>query len=221
MPGENMRNVFLLVTPVLCLAVLGCPKKGADADAGDLDSAPVVQAVVDAAPALPAAKNAGDIARFAAETAIADDDFKLVDAFTTVRTGPKQGGVVTTLRAGTDVVKIADYQGAFLITFVDPKDPSSRLMGWIDKGAFVQDVIVDAGPRDAAKDAAPDAAVAVVDAGFGLVCPANNAVVVGLAPTPVCKKKCKEDKECAGGVAGSCVTAQTPDKKLLKVCRAD
>ncbi|MBX3192040.1 MAG: hypothetical protein KF819_33930 [Labilithrix sp.] len=206
----------MLLLPGLCLAVMGCPKKGGEADAGEVEAA-VVEAVVDAAPAVPAAKNANDVARFPGETALADDDLKLVDAFTTVRTGPKQGGTVATLRAGTDVVKMAEYQGAFLITFADPKDPNTHLMGWIDKGAFVQDVlIVDAGPRDAAKDVAPPPPV---DAGFGLVCPPNNAVVVNLAPTPVCKTKCKEDKECPGAAAGSCVAAQTPDNKVVKVCR--
>jgi hypothetical protein len=212
-----MRKLFVYGVLVPCLAVLvGCPKKKEEAPAADAEVAPVA-AAVDAAPALPAAKNTSDIARFpAAEKPVADDDAKLLDFFSQVRTGPKQGNVVATLPRGVNPVKIAEHQDCFLIQFPDPKDPNQQLMGWIPKAAFTTVTILDAGIKDATID------VAVVDAAPAVLkCPAGQEAIVAIAPVPVCRKKCVADKDCKNPAPGACHTANTNTQKVVKVCAAE
>jgi hypothetical protein len=197
--------------------LVGCPKKkDGGADGGEEAAAPV--AVADAAPAAPAAKNANDVARFPAEKALTDDDQKLVDTFTVARTGCKSGAQVATVKAGTDPFKIADFQDCTLVTFPDPKDANTTLMGWVPKAAFTTVTIFDAGLRDASKDATVDAAVVVVDAAAPLKCPAGQEVIVNLGQAPTCRKKCTADKDCKTPTAGACATATTAAGKLTKVC---
>src|SRR5215210_7694947 len=103
-----MRNPLILTTVFLCASVflLGCPKKGGDADAA-ADAAGEAEAPpIDAAAAAPiAAKNSADIARFAAEVAIANESGKTLSV-ANVHTSPRAGAVVATLKIGTDVTKV-------------------------------------------------------------------------------------------------------------------
>jgi hypothetical protein len=184
-----MRKLFLLAALVPCIALLfGCPKKADPADAGDEAA---VTAVVEAGPVAPVAKNAADIARFGTDTPIANEQAKLLAAFTQVHTSPRGGAVITSLKPGTDVTKIASHSDTFLITFTDPKDATSVLMGWVGKEAFSPTIVLlDAGKVDAATPA--------------LVC-APGTVAVFLGGANVCKKKCNADKDCTNAVVGSCV----------------
>lgn len=231
-----MRKLFLLSVLVAGVAVLaGCPKKKADDadDAGDAEIAAPVAAEVDAEPPpaptpappiAPTAKNVADVARFpAGEAALVDDEQKTVDHFVQARTGPKQGGVVARVKAGTDPFKIAEFQDSVLITFPDPKDATVTLMGWIPKDAFVVDVIRDAGPKDASKDAAvvalKDAAVPVVVT--GVKCAAGQEAVDHIAATTVCRKRCKVDQDCKTKTPGACKTALTNKGKVTRVCAGE
>lgn len=225
-----MRKIspVLLVASCLALLITGCPKKGGDA--ADAEAEAAVVAEVDAAPAVvaPTAKNAGDIARFGTEKPIANEAGKLVDGLTTVRTGPRQGGVVASLRAGTDVTKIAEHKDCFLVTFADPKEPATTLMGWVGNDAFTADPIRDAGPKDAATDAATDAAVkdaavadaapAAVDAGPAALKCAAGQQIVELGAGPVCKKKCTTDKDCKDKAPKSCAPGTAPGGKVIHFC---
>lgn len=214
----RMRKLALLTGLLPCLLLLaGCPKKGGDADAAAEAAAPDpdATAAAPAAPPVPEAKNKADVARFQNETAVADDETKPV-SFVSARTSPKGGTVVATLKPGTDIHKHAEYQDCFLVTFADPKDANTTLMGWIEKSSFTYVAPKDAGPKDAAAaDAAADAGAAKVDAGPPK-CAANEALVT-LAAGQVCKKKCKEDKECK---APPCAMASSAGK-AVKVCTAD
>ncbi|MBS2011315.1 MAG: hypothetical protein JST00_00270 [Deltaproteobacteria bacterium] len=213
------RKIYslLVLAPFFGVLATGCPKKGGgDQDAAP-EAAPVVEAAEAAAPA-PVAKNAADISRFGAEKPIANETAKLVDAFNTVRTGPGQGQTVATLKAGTDVTKIAEHQNSFLITFADPKDANTLLMGWVGKGAFVADiVIVDAGPKDAAVvDAAKPP---VPDAGPAGPCPPGQELIVGLvANRAVCKKRCTAVTDCSNKI---CSTGNAVGGKVVRFCPAD
>jgi len=211
-----MRKLFLLAVLAPCLAVLvGCPKKKDDAPDAEVAAVAVVDAAP-AAPALPAAKNAAEVARFpAAEKPVTDDDQKLVEFFSQVRVGPKQGAVVATLARGVDPVKIAEHADCFLIQFADPKDPNSQLLGWIPKASFTTATIVDAGK----KDAAIDAAVAVVPVAAG--CPAGQEAIVNIAAVPVCRRKCTADANCKTPSVGACHVANTVGGKVVKVCAAE
>ncbi|MBX3204765.1 MAG: hypothetical protein KF764_06835 [Labilithrix sp.] len=224
-----MRKLILAVALVSTAAlVLGCPlmkkKDDAEADAaadaaGEQAEAPPV--VEDAAPPPPVvtAKNAADVARFAAETPVTDDDMKLASSGV-ARTAPKTGAVVATLKPGTDVGKIAEYQGSVLVTFADPKDASTSLMGWIVKESFTAPAVVrrtDAGVSDAGTAPA-------VDAGHSapkkLTCPMGMVAVV-LSAEPLCRKKCAKDSDCKGGAAGACANASTAAGSVAKVCVAE
>ena len=213
-----MRKLFVLCALLPCVAMLvGCPKKKDGGDGGDEAAAP---AVVDAAPAAPAAKNVNDVARFPAEKPVTDDDQKTIDLFASVKTGCKSGAQVALVRAGTDPFKIAEFQDCLLVTFPDPKDANTTLMGWIPKDAFTRVTIIDAGPKDASKDATLDAAV--LDAAVAaLKCPAGQEVIVNLGQPPACRKRCTADKDCKTASAGACATSTTAAGKLAKVCAGE
>ena len=209
------RKLVLSVVVGSCVTLLfGCPKKKEDVpeagveEAGAVDAAPPPPAV----PAAPPAKNSADVARFPAEKPLADDVEKTVDLFTQAKTGCKSGSNVALLKAGTDPFKIAEFQDCLLVTFADPKDAATQLMGWIPKAAFTLAV-----PRDAGvKDAAVDAAVVVV-AGK---CAAGQESVVNVAAggAGVCRKKCAADKDCKTPTLNACANATSSAGKITKVC---
>ena len=214
----TMRKLFVLCALLPCVAMLvGCPKKKDGTDGGEQAAAPAV-AVVDAAPAAPAApaaKNVNDVARFPAEKPVTDDDQKTVDLFASAKTGCKSGNNVALIKSGTDPFKIAEFQDCILVTFPDPKDAATSLMGWIPKAAFTLAAPRDAGVRDAAIDAAIDAAVALVPG----KCPAGQESVVNVAGgAGVCRKKCAADKDCRTPTLNACAAATTSAGKVIKVC---
>ncbi len=199
-----MRKLILVCALVPCVAtLLGCPKK-TDADAGDDATAAVV--VVDAAPAAPVAKNVNDVARFPAEKPVTDDTQKTIDLFASVKTGCKSGNQVALMKAGTDPFKIAEFQDCFLVTFADPKDANTTLMGWLPKDAFTRVTVLDAGIKDAA--------VAVTT----LKCPAGQEAIANIGTAATCKKKCTADKDCKTPTANACANASTVGGKIVKVC---
>lgn len=220
-----MRKIVILLSLVPSVVLLAaCPlmkKKGGEEDAAaeagavavaEEASAPEPAAEASAPPptAVPVtAKNAGEIARFAAETKIESQAAKILSA-TVARTGPRSGGNVAALKPQTDVVKVAEYKDAFLVTFADPKDSATTLMGWVNKEAFT--AIADAGPDAAKPDAAVDAGPVVAKCAAG-----QELVVVGAGMPAVCKKKCTADKDCAKG----CLVAQSASGKAVRVCAAD
>ncbi|MDB4941187.1 MAG: hypothetical protein JWP97_721 [Labilithrix sp.] len=215
-----VRTLFFgcaVVSGALLLA--GCPKKTDDAaDAAAVDAAPAPVDAAPAAAAAPPAKNVGEVARFPAEKPLADDAEKTVDLFAQARTSCKAGNNVALVRAGTDPFKVAEFQDCVLVTFPDPKDAATFLMGWIPKAAFTLDAVKDAGLKDAqadaAKDAAPDAAP---DAALAGRCPAGQEEVT-LGAGGVCRKKCTTPKDCKSGAAGSCLPVRTTAGKTMTVC---
>jgi hypothetical protein len=214
-----MRKLVLLAGLLPCLLlVAGCPKKGGDAADGAAEAA-ADDAATGAnpppnAPPVPEAKNKADVARFQNETAVADDDSKPANVVN-ARKSPKTGAVVATLKPGTDVHKHAEYQDCFLVTFADPKDASTTLMGWIEKSSFTYVAPKDAGAKDATADATADAAVAV-DAGPPK-CTATEVLVTLSATNTACKKKCKDDKDCTKGPCSNASSAG----KTVRACTAD
>lgn len=221
-----MRKLFLAAllpsALVMVASLTGCPKKVDPnaADAADEAAAPV--AVADAAPVAPVAKNVNEVARFPAEKPLVDDTQKTIDLFANVRTGCKSGTPVALVKAGTDAFKIAEFQDCILVTFPDPKDATTNLMGWIPKDAYTRDTVFDAGVKDAAVAVAVDAAVPVPVGGI-LKCPAGQEAVVNITADPrgVCRKRCTADKDCKTPTAGACAVAQTNLQKGTRVCVAE
>jgi hypothetical protein len=208
--GKAMRKLVLATALLPALFVLaGCPKKTSDADAAATTEEASTVAVVEAGPVAPTAKNANDVARFGTDAPIANEQAKILAAFAQAHTSPRGGTLVATLKPGTDVTKIASHQNdSFLVTFADPKDANSVLMGWVGHEAFSPTLILDAGPRDAA-----------IDAAVRLVCAAGT-IAVFLGGDTICKKKCNADKDCPNALAGSCVLGATggPGGKAVHVC---
>jgi hypothetical protein len=129
-----MRKALLLL---LTLPLLGCPKKKTDVSDAATDAAPADAGDVEAAaPAGPEASNMGDIARFGDETKIDHEAAKIEAVVAIVRKSPPNGEQVTRLSHGTDVVKIAQHEKQFLITFANPKKADDRLMGWVTETSF-------------------------------------------------------------------------------------
>ncbi|MDF2691813.1 MAG: hypothetical protein K0S65_196 [Labilithrix sp.] len=224
-----MRKILFVTGLVSCaVVVLGCPlKKKEDADAASdaaLVEAAAPPVVVDAAPtpAAVTAKNTADVARFPAEAPVSDDDLKLASTGT-ARTSPKTGTVIATLKPGTDVTKISEYQSSILVTFADPKDANVTLLGWIGKESFAPAPATakrDGGVTDAGAVVVTDAsAPAPVDAGAAkkLTCPMGMVAVV-LTKDPTCRKKCTKDSDCKGGAAGGCANASLAAGGVARVC---
>src|SRR3954464_1665236 len=99
-----MRKILLLAAVFSCaIVVLGCPKKKKDdivdaaADGAVEPEVPAVVADAATPPAAVTAKNSADVARFAAETALAREDAKLGQP-SQARTSPKTGTVIATLK---------------------------------------------------------------------------------------------------------------------------
>lgn len=210
-----MRKLLLAGLVSCSVLVLGCPKKKGDA----ADAAPEAEAapIVDAAttPTV-TAKNSADVARFKAETSVTDDASK-IQATSYARTTPKSGTVVATLKPGTDVTKVSEYHESILVTFADPKDASTTLMGWLEKEAFSAPVYVakpDAGAKDAGTTS-PDAG-----GGKTLTCPTGMVAVV-LSKEPVCRKRCTKDSNCKGGAPGVCANATTAAGSVARICTVD
>jgi hypothetical protein len=128
-----MRKALLLL--FFALPLLGCPKKKTEAADAATDAATDAE-VEAAAPAGPEASNAGDIARFGDETKIDHEAAKVEAMVAIVRKSPPNGEQVTRLNHGTDVVKIAQHEKQFLVTFANPKKTDERLMGWVTEASF-------------------------------------------------------------------------------------
>ena len=92
-----------------------------------------------AAPVAAAAANEADVTRYPEETPL-PHALGTTHAFaSSVRTQASATGgtAVVALKAETDVDEIAEHQGFVLVYFVDPRDPSRKLMGWLNKVDFV------------------------------------------------------------------------------------
>jgi hypothetical protein len=157
----------------------GLLKKKGDEDAA-ADAAPVAE-VVDATAAPPAAPalatNEGDVARFPDETKLADVVAATKRDFN-VREAPPAGVVIAPLAKGTNVTQIAKRGQFFLILWDNPAAPGTKLMGWVQEGAFTATPPKDAG---------------------ALTCGTGEIPLAG--DTPFCGKVCQADAECPSGQA--------------------
>jgi hypothetical protein len=188
--------------------LLACPLKlpGMSADAGQdaagEAAAPVDSTAPSAAPADNAdAVNASEMTRYPDEKPV-DHAPITAEAGGNMRTQAGPGGdLVMILKHGTEVEKIAEHGGYYLVIADDAKDSSKKLMGWIAEAAFtggahpVYTTVTDAGTHPA-----------VVDAGAHPVAPAhpldihknaNGTCAAGYAScAALCRATCKEAGDC-------------------------
>ena len=123
------------------IAILAC-KRGApeqatpEAATQASAAASTSAAPIEAGAAL--AANESDVKRFADEKKLDGSAAKLEWGSSKIRKAP-QGDVVTVLLKGAEAERLAEHAGFVLIRFVDPKDASRHLMGWVYADAFKAD----------------------------------------------------------------------------------
>ena len=202
----------------------GC-KKASTApsnDAGDAGEvveagpAPAVGEVLAAAIAV--ASNQADVTRYADERPTPGSTLTTESA-AELRTEIGTGGkLVVIVKKGTEVSKLSERGGHYLVITEDPKDPTRKLLGWSSESAFGGGGGLHAGPAgahtgdggvEAGKAAAGDAGGgAAVDAGGGAasVVPGYSCVKQqgGKCPAPyvvsqaLCRLPCKAASDCKG-----------------------
>jgi hypothetical protein len=199
--------------------VMACSllKKPAAVDGGE-DAGAVGSASVPEASASGEAVNASEMTRYPDEKPV-DHAPLTVESVANLRTQAGSGGdLVVVLKKGTEVEKLAEHEGYYLVLADDPKDPTRKLMGWVSESAFGA-----AAPHGRGEpEPPPPPHVAVVDAGTkppspppGPVKPldvhkTNGACPPGYAScAAVCRLTCKAESECGIATAkctgGFCV----------------
>jgi hypothetical protein len=150
-----MRNVWRGIGFLTLVCVLaGCPflkKKGGDQDAaseaGLEDSGEAVDATTAAPVPAPTAENEADVKRYDDETKLDQVAATIQWTVANVKTEAGAGELVSVLKKGTEVSKLAEHSTYTLITFGDPATTDKKLMGWVGKSVFTAEVakVVDAG----------------------------------------------------------------------------
>jgi hypothetical protein len=192
---------------VMAGALVACPLKmpGSGSDAGQ--DAAGEASVADIAPpeAGPAAEaiNASEMTRYPDEKPV-DHAPITAEAGGNMRTQAGSGGdLVMILRHGTEVEKLAEHGGYYLVLADDAKDPSKKLMGWVAESAFnggggshpVVVGVTDGGVKP----------VAVVDAGvkpaplhpLDIHKNADGSCAAGYAScSALCRATCKQVSDC-------------------------
>jgi hypothetical protein len=166
--------------------LIACPpflKKSGGADAGEDAVAPAASASAEPQGLNVNAANASEMARYPDEKPV-DHAPVTAEADGHMRTQAGPGGdLVIVLKKGTEVEKLAEHGGYYLVVADDPKDPTRKLMGWISAASFGA-----AGPgTPVAPGVAPVAPVVRTDAGAAKDAGAAPAVVKdagAVVPTP-------------------------------------
>jgi hypothetical protein len=189
--------------------VMACSllKKPGAGDAGeDAGSAAVTP---EAAPPGEAV-NASEMTRYPDEKPVDHAPLTVAEQSANLRTqAGTAGDLVVVLKKGTEVQKLAEHGGFYLVLADDPKESSRKLMGWVSENAF------EIGPsRRAEPEPHGDGGVAphVADAGTkpapGPAKPldvhkeANGGCPAGYAACgAVCRLTCKADGDCGVGTA--------------------
>jgi hypothetical protein len=161
----------------LALAVFAaaCGKKKDASDAGADGGDEAATATADAGSEV-VPSNATGVARFGDESKLDGSSVALSFA-TPVHAEPGTGAVVATLAKGTQVTLVAEHgtaTPATLVTFPDPKNASSTLIGWVPSTAVGKNVAV-----------AP---------AHTINCPAGKVAVFG----NLCAQPCKTNADCPG-----------------------
>jgi hypothetical protein len=211
-----------MLASVLGLTACSTLKLPAGAEAGEA-GAPAASA---SAAAAPEAANATEMTRYPDEKPV-DHAPITAESNGNLRTEAGAGGdLVIVLKRGTEVEKLAEHGGYYLVEADDPKDTTRKLMGWVSESVFTsggerpEPEHNEHGGGNAPPSPVPklDAGLhAVVDAGGAKppapapgpakpldVHKANGACPPGYAPcAAVCRLSCKTDAEC-GDPAAHC-----------------
>ena len=118
------------------VVLMACPpKKQGGADGGD--AGPAASASAEAGSTALAA-NEGQVSRYPDESPVNHVSLTTVWTISDVRTqsGAGAGELIADIVKGTDVDKIAERQGYYLVVFTDPSDSTRKEMGWVSQAIF-------------------------------------------------------------------------------------
>jgi hypothetical protein len=204
-----------VVVASMASALVACSmlkKKGAP-DGGEDGATASASAEPSAAPAQGTlAANEAQITRYPDEKAF-DHATLTTESPANVRTQAGSGGdLVVVLKKGTEVDKIAEHGGSYLVIADDPKDPSRKLMGWVVEVTFGAEpgprrhdhdggasgpveagTTADAGKAPAPTPSAQPSAFVCVKQSPPGKCPAGYVV-----SQAVCRAACKAATDCKG-----------------------
>ncbi len=209
-----MRAWGWIAVPAVASTLLACSmlKKPGAADAGADGGGEATAAVpVEAGPA--EAVNESELTRYPDEKPV-DHATLTAEAGGNLRTQAGPGGdLVIVLKHGTEVQKVAEHGGYYLVIADDPKDPTRKLMGWAAESAFGAEPARKHEPERGDAGAKPG-----VDAGAKPATPGkpldvkkvNGACPTGYAPcSAICRLTCKAPSDCedpaAHCTAGFCL----------------
>ncbi len=123
----------------LSVVLLGCPSllKKHQADDGGGDGGPAASASAGPEASVAVASNDSDVTHYPDQSP-ANNETLTVRMMVAARTEASAAGgkLVAELKAGTQAQKLADHEGFDLVVFPDPKDPTSKLEGWVHATAF-------------------------------------------------------------------------------------
>jgi hypothetical protein len=172
---------------------LGCDGRKATSSARDASTGSAIEAgPVDAGrdSAGPEAANELDVQRYEDEKSEDHVPLTVKTPFANVYRSYPKGELVTTLKAGSAVVQLAERNGFYRVTFDAPYPPARRLMGWMPKFIF-DDAMAAAMLRDGGVDAGGKKAFCKVEL-------QEFPVMQDIARRDVhCAYVCKDDLECA------------------------
>lgn len=124
------------IVAAAALLVGGCKKKPVEVEAGPDDAEVAVAAPVEAAAAPATASNDGDVTKYPGQNADTDTLTARLNASARTEASATGGKLVATVKAGTQVHRLADHEGYNLVTFPDPSDGTKLLEGWVAHTAF-------------------------------------------------------------------------------------
>jgi hypothetical protein len=177
----SWRWAFVVVAGSALL--MGCPKKKDEA-ADAASDAPAPVAVVEAAappPALPKAANEADVAHFGDETKLGGESAKLLSSVI-ARKSPSTGERIAEVKAGTEVLKVAQRDKSFCVLFPNPKNAQEMLMGWIPESGFSEPGLPPGTCKTDADCKKP-----------------TTCLTVPMERTTRCAQVCTEDVQCGAG----------------------
>jgi hypothetical protein len=124
-----------LVATASALTSCSLLKKAGSVDGGEDAPSGSASAAVEAG-ALGEAVNQSEMTRYPDEKPV-DHAPLTTESGGMMRTQAGPGGdLVIVLKKGTEVEKIAEHEGYYLVLADDPKDATHKLMGWISESAF-------------------------------------------------------------------------------------
>ncbi len=197
-------------------ALMACSllKKPGSVDGGEDGASEASAAATPEAGPVGEAVNESEMTRYPDEKPV-DHAPLTAEAGGSLRTQAGPGGdLVIVLKRGTEVQKVAEHGGYYLVLADDPKDATRKLMGWVSESAFSG----GAGPGHHNEPETRDGGAAppphvVADAGTKPTPPPGPAKPLDVHKTngtcppgyascaAVCRMTCKTDAECGVSTA--------------------